>query len=153
MIYETMLLFGVVFIAGWVFDTLSQSRHAMTLRHARQFWLFLVVGAYFVFFWHRGGQTLAMKTWHIKLIAPKNGNIPIMKAIMRYLLSWIWFLPAMAIDYALGLKGWSSIGLLAAGMIVWAITAFFDKDHQFFHDRLLGIYLINFSTPLHSHRA
>lgn len=153
MVYEAMLLFGVVFIAGWVFDTLSQSRHAMTLRHARQFWLFLVVGAYFVFFWHRGGQTLAMKTWHIKLIVPKNENVPIMKAIMRYLLAWVWFLPAMAIDYALGLKGWSSIGLLAAGMIIWAITAFLDKDHQFLHDRLLGTYLINFSKPPHNHRA
>lgn len=153
MIYEAMLLFGVVFITGWIFDTLTQSRHALTLRHARQFWLFLVLGAYFVFFWHRSGQTLAMKTWHIKLIAPDYKNISIMKAIMRYLLAWVWFLPTMAIDYAFGLKGWSSIGLLAAGMILWAITALFDKDHQFLHDRLLGTYLINFSKPPYSHRV
>lgn len=153
MIYEAMLLFGVVFIAGLVFDILSQSRHVLTLRHARQFWLFLVLGAYFIFFWHRGGQTLAMKTWHIKLIAPSHENISVMKAITRYLLAWMWFLPAVAIDYTLDLKGWSSIGLLAAGMILWAITALFDKDHQFLHDRLLGTYLINFSKPSHGHRA
>ncbi len=153
MIYEAMLLFGVVFIAGWIFDTLTQSRHALTLRHARQFWLFIALGAYFVFFWRRGGQTLAMKTWHIKLIAPNHENISITKAIMRYLLAWIWFLPAMAIDYALGLKGWSSIGLLAAGIILWAITALFDKNHQFLHDRVLGTYLINFSKPPNSHKA
>ena len=145
MIYEAMLLFGVIFIAGWIFDTLTQSRHALTLRHARQFWLFLVLGAYFVFFWHRGGQTLAMKTWHIKVLVPGFENIPIGKAIMRYLLAWMWFLPAMALDYALGLKGWNSMGVLATGMALWAITALFDKDRQFLHDRLSGTYLINLS--------
>jgi uncharacterized RDD family membrane protein YckC len=151
MIYEAILLFGVVFITGWIFDTLTQSRHALTLRHERQFWLFLALGAYFVFFWHRGGQTLAMKTWQIKIIAPGFENIPIGKAIMRYLLAWMWFLPAMAMDYALGLKGWGSIGVLAIGIALWAITALFDKDHQFLHDRLSGTYLINLSKTPSSH--
>ena len=148
MIYEAMLLFGVVFIAGWAFDTLTQSRHALMLRHARQFWLFIVLGAYFIFFWCRGGQTLAMKTWRIRVIAPGYKNIPLAKAIMRYLLVWMWFLPAMAVDYALGLTGWNSIIVLVTGMALWAITALFDKDRQFLHDRLSGTNLINFNkTP------
>ena len=36
MVYEAMLLFGVVFIAGWLFSTLLQQRHALTMRHAQQ---------------------------------------------------------------------------------------------------------------------
>ena len=49
MLYESLLLFGVVFIADWLLDTLTQSRHALVLRHTRQAWLFFVIGAYFVF--------------------------------------------------------------------------------------------------------
>src|SRR5690606_42131994 len=48
MMYEAVLLFGVVFLAGYLFDTLTQSKHALMLRHARQAWLFLAIGAYFV---------------------------------------------------------------------------------------------------------
>jgi len=147
MVYEAMLLFGVVFIAGWLFDTLTQSRHALTLRHARQFWLFLVLGAYFIFFWHRSGQTLAMKTWRIKLVTPDAVQIPITKAITRYLLAWMWFLPAMTLDYALDLKGWASIGVIAVGMALWTMTIRLNKDRQFLHDQLAGTRLIHFNTP------
>ena len=147
MVYEAMLLFGVVFIAGWLFDTLTQSRHALTLRHARQFWLFLVLGAYFIFFWRCSGQTLAMKTWGIKLVAPGFTQVPLTKAIARYLLAWMWFLPAMALDYAFDLKGWTCIGVIALGMVLWAMTIRFDKDHQFLHDQLVGTRLIKFVTP------
>ena len=148
MVYEAMLLFGVVFIAGWLFDTLTQSRHALMLRHTRQAWLFLVLGAYFVFFWRRGGQTLAMKTWRIRLVAPGYAQVPVMKAIARYLLAWMWFLPAMAVAYTFDFKAWAMVGVITAGMALWALTIRFDKDRQFLHDRLAGTRLIQYETPL-----
>ncbi len=148
MVYEALLLFGVLFVAAWLFDTLSQSRHALTLRHARQVWLFLVLGTYFIFFWRRSGQTLAMKTWRIKLIAPGLPTIPLRKALARYLLAWMWFLPAMGLDYALGLKGWSSVGVVALGMTLWGMTIFLNKDRQFLHDQLAGTRLISTANPV-----
>lgn len=143
MMYEAMLIFGVVFIAGWLFDTLTQSRHALTLRHTRQFWLFIVLGAYFLYCWMQGGQTLAMKTWHIKLEAPGAGRVPFTRAALRYLLAWMWFLPAMALNFVLGLKGWEGIGVIAVGMCLWALTAKLDKDGQFLHDKLAGTRLVS----------
>jgi uncharacterized RDD family membrane protein YckC len=142
MVYETMLVFGVVFIAGWLFDTLTQSRHALTLRHARQFWLFLVLGAYFVYFWRHGGQTLAMKTWRIRLVAPGCAQIPVSKAIVRYLLAWMWFLPALALDHAFDLKTWANIGTIATWTVLWAATIHLNEDRQFLHDRLAGTKLV-----------
>jgi len=65
--YEGLLLFGVLFIAGYLFSTLSQSRHALDNRLGLQAFLFLVVGIYFTWFGQKG-QTLAMKTWHIRLV-------------------------------------------------------------------------------------
>ncbi len=142
MLYEAMLLFGVVFVAGWLFDTLTQSRHALTLRHARQFWLFLVLGAYFILFWRRSGQTLAMKTWRIRLIVPGLDHIPLKTAALRYALAWMWFLPAMLLVYTFGLKEWASIGVIILGIVAWAWTTRFDKHGQFLHDRLAGTRIV-----------
>jgi uncharacterized RDD family membrane protein YckC len=142
MAYEAVLLFGILFAAGLIFDVTTQSRHALVLRHARQLWLFFVLGVYFVYCWTHGGQTLPMKTWRIKLVAAENDQLTFFRAIARYLLAWIWFLPAMAIDYAFGLKAWVSIGIVVLGMILWATTARFSKSRQFLHDRLAGTRLI-----------
>ena len=147
MVYEAMLLFGVVFIAGWLFDTLTQSRHALMLRHARQTWLFLVLGAYFVFFWCRGGQTLAMKTWRIRLVAPGHAQVPVAKAVARYLLACMWFLPAMAIAYVFDFKAWAMVGVVTGGMALWALTIRFDRDRQFLHDRFAGTRLVSYAAP------
>ncbi|WP_420227435.1 RDD family protein [Pigmentiphaga litoralis] len=119
MMYEAILLFGVVFVADYLFDTLTQSKHALALRHERQAWLFVAIGAYFILCWRMGGQTLPMKTWDIRLVDGNGGRIPLWKAVVRYVLSW----PVT----------FSGIGY------VWAC---FDKDRQFLHDRLVGTRLI-----------
>jgi uncharacterized RDD family membrane protein YckC len=143
MVYEAMLLFAVAFVAGLIFDIWTQSRHALTLRHARELWLFLVMGAYFVFFWSRSGQTLAMKTWSIRVVDMNQAQLPVVKAIVRYCLAWMWFLPGLALAYQFDLKSWSSIVVVCLGMAAWALTAVFDKDKQFLHDRLAKTRLIN----------
>lgn len=151
MVYESLLLFGVIFITGWLFDTLTQSRDALTLRHTRQAWLFLVIGAYFTFFWCRGGQTLAMKTWRIRLAALSDAGLPVRvplrNALLRYLLAWLWFLPALAIDFFFSLKGWPSIGLIFLGMLLWLATVLLNPHRQFLHDRLAGTRLLD--VPKH----
>lgn len=147
MLYESLLLFGVVFIADWLLDTLTQSRHALVLRHTRQAWLFLVIGAYFVFFWCRSGQTLAMKTWHVKVCAPGAVRLPVWRAVLRYCLAWMLFLPGMAIDAASGLQGWPSIAVILAGMGAWIATAQFDPHRQFLHDRLAGTRIVDSAKP------
>ncbi|MFZ6639737.1 RDD family protein [Undibacterium sp. TC4M20W] len=148
MVYEAMLLFGIVFVSGFIFDVITQSRHALTLRHTRQFWLFLVIGAYFVFCWSRSGQTLAMQTWRIKVVDLDGGKLPVVKAIVRYCLAWMWFLPAMALDHQLGLKEWQMAGVVIAGMLAWAYTARFDKQGQFLHDRLAKTRLIHIPSEI-----
>ena len=148
MIYEALLLFGVVFVSCWLLDTLTQSRHALTLRHTRQAWLFLVIGTYFIFFWRRSGQTLAMKTWRIKLVSAGGTPVSLGQAALRYVLAWLWFLPAMAIDYVFGIKSWPSVGMIALGMIAWLITTRFNDSRQFLHDRLARTCLID--VPIES---
>lgn len=136
--YEAMLLFGVLFISDWLFSTLLQQRHALQFRHAGQIWLFFVLGLYFVWFWTHGGQTLAMKTWRIRLVGNNGKRISIVRAIGRYLLAWLWLLPGFALAWAVQAKTWALILIPVANVALLAATVFLDPKRQFLHDRIAG---------------
>jgi uncharacterized RDD family membrane protein YckC len=142
MIYESLLVLGVIFFADLIFDVLTQSRHALMLITTRRILLFVVIGIYFTFFWHKEGQTLAMKTWQIRLTNAEFKPISWQQAVLRYLLAWLWFLPAILIAYTLNLKMPATLGLIGLGMVIWALCIFFDKERQFLHDKLAGTRLV-----------
>jgi uncharacterized RDD family membrane protein YckC len=130
MIYEALLLIAVLAALLLLPQTLWAMYNGQASKPA---WLYvhalMVLIVYFNWFWQHGGQTLAMKTWHIRLVDAHTG-LPIGKqrSLLRFALSW----PS----------------LLACGLgVLWA---FFDRDRQFLHDRLSGTRLIDtrgFQTP------
>ena len=141
-VYEGVLLFGVVFIAGYLFSTLSQTRNAMDNRAGMQVFLFLVFGLYFVWFWSKG-QTLAMKTWHIRLVDHQGLPVSKARALLRYALSWVWFLPPLVAvaPYKLSVP---ETGLLTVGwIVVWALTSRLHPQRQFWHDAWAGTRLVS----------
>ncbi|PLC53795.1 RDD family protein [Pollutimonas nitritireducens] len=145
MMYEAVLLFGVIFLASYLFDTLTQSRDALMLRHGRQAIVFLAVGVYFIMCWRKRGQTLPMKTWNIRLI-DRNGLSPTLgRLIVRYVLLWpLPLLASLLVLLASRMTGYSSTDLLIVfapfSIFVWT---WFDPEQQFLHDRLLGTRLID----------
>ena len=121
MAYESLLLLGVLSVTfmlphlvmgmgfgivypGWVL-----------ISH-----VFVVLGAYFIWYWHHGGQTLAMQTWKIQLSTPSGAQPSLARLALRYVLAW------------------PSIIYLGAGLL-WAL---FDRDRQFLHDRLAGTRIV-----------
>ena len=144
--YEGLLLFGVLFISGYLFSTLSQSRHALDNRHGLQAFLFLVIGIYFTWFGHKG-QTLAMKTWHIRGVDTAGQAITQQRAFLRYLLSWVWFIPPLALLAPFNLSGGEIAVLFLGWVAVWALLSRFQPQRQFWHDVIAGTRLIS-SEPL-----
>ena len=141
-IYEGLLLFGVVFLAGYLFGTLSQTRHALDNRHGLQAFVFLVFAIYFTWFGHKG-QTLAMKTWHIRLVDAHGLPLTQKRALLRYVLSWIWFLPPLAALSPLQLSGGETLVLTLGWVGIWAVLSRFQTDKQFWHDVWAGTRLVN----------
>lgn len=136
-LYEGMLLFGVVFISGYLFSTLTQTRHALDNRHALQAFVFVVFGIYFTWFWSRG-QTLAMKTWHIRLVDVHGRPVTQWRALARYLVSWVWLLPPLALTTPFQLPA-SELAVIAVGWIlVWALSSRLHPQQQFWHDAWAG---------------
>jgi uncharacterized RDD family membrane protein YckC len=145
-LYEGMLLFAVVFVAGYLFSALTQTRHALDNRHVQQAFLFVVLGIYFTWFWAKG-QTLAMKTWHIRVVDTHGRPVTQTRALLRYVLSWLWFLPALAAIAPFGLSGAESAVIVLGWVAVWALLSRFHPQQQFWHDALAGTRLIT-SAPL-----
>jgi uncharacterized RDD family membrane protein YckC len=141
-LYEGVLLFGVVFIAGYLFSSLSQTRNAMDNRHPLMAFLFVVLGIYFVWFWTRG-QTLAMKTWHIRLVDRDGRAASQPRALSRYLFAWLWFLPPLAGTLVLSASGRETAVLVVGWVIFWALASRLHPQKQFLHDALAGTRLIS----------
>lgn len=141
--YEGVVLFGVVFVAGYLYSSLTQQRHALAGMHGLQAFLFLVLGVYFMWFWTHGGQTVAMKAWHLKLVDRQGHALTQARALARYLLSWLWFAPGLAGIAVFHLTGVGPIfGALVVGMLAYALLARLLPRQQFLHDYLSGTQLI-----------
>jgi uncharacterized RDD family membrane protein YckC len=144
MVYEAFLLLAVEMLATALYMLVTGNRQDPVFQHGRNAVLFLVALAYFVHFWTDSGHTLAMKTWRIKVVQPGYASVPLKIAVLRYFLAWGWFLPALLVCSAAGLHDKRQIGIaLLVGMVAWALTAFFDKDRQFLHDKLAGTRLVS----------
>ncbi|MFZ4288868.1 RDD family protein [Variovorax sp. HJSM1_2] len=144
--YEGMLMFGVVFISGYLFGALTQTRNALDNRHGLQAFLFLVFGIYFTWFWAKG-QTLAMKTWNVRVTDRTGRPITQRRALLRFALSWLWVLPPLAAIAPFGLSGGEVAVIFFGWVLVWALLSRFHPERQFLHDAWAGTRLVP-SMPL-----
>jgi uncharacterized RDD family membrane protein YckC len=98
-----------------VFFFASGARDATSgaLRRELQLFIVIVLAGYFLWCWLRGGQTLAMRAWRIRLV-----DVTPARALLRFVIAGL-FLPLS---------------------ILWALV---DRDRQFLHDRLAGTRLID----------
>lgn len=142
--YEGVLLFGVVMTVGLAYSISTGQRHALVGLHGLQACLFVVIGAYFVWFWSKGGQTLAMQTWRIRLLTGTGQPVGRPQALVRYLMSWLWFLPALFTIQISGLKGaFPVFTTLVVGVLAYAALARLNPQGQYLHDALCGTRLVS----------
>ena len=140
-LYEGLLLFALLFIAVLVQAVLALLIPALQSTHVLQIVLFLLFGAYFAWFWHKG-QTLAMKTWRIQVVDLKGRRLTPVRALTRYALSWLWFLPPLAAMAPFHLSPAENMVLVTGWITVWALLSRFHPQKQFLHDALAGTRLI-----------
>jgi uncharacterized RDD family membrane protein YckC len=118
--YEALLLAALLWCAGLVFSLVEASLNVDHVRPLFQIYLACVGGFYFIWQWTRGGQTLPMKTWRLRLVARDGAGLRTSQACARYV-------------FAL-----AGLLLLGAGF-AWALV---DRERQFLHDRLAGTRIV-----------
>ncbi|MDP2792942.1 MAG: RDD family protein [Sulfurisoma sp.] len=121
LLYESLLLLGVWAVTFMLPHIALGLAFGVTLPGPVLFLhVFAVFGAYFVWYWSHGGQTLAMQTWKLRLLMADGSQPPPSRLLLRYALTW------------------PSLLLCGAGLL-WAL---FDRDRQFLHDRLAGTRIV-----------
>jgi len=143
-LYEGVLLFGLVNVTGWFYSISIHQTHALYGRYGMMATQFLVLALYFMWFWTQGGQTLAMKTWHIKVVSSSGLPITLNQALARYLCGWLWFMPPWVASW---LAGWHQSKLLYGAMGVWLLLyvglTWLLPQGQFLHDAICRTRLID----------
>ena len=107
-------------MSGWAFLFLSRNLDPALAHPLFQLFLLGIGSACFIYCWTHGGQTLPMKTWHIRLVTQSGSAISLWTGIRRY-------------SFALIGIGFCGLGL------AWAL---FDGERQFLHDRLAGTKIV-----------
>ena len=69
------------------------------------------------------------------------------RAVLRYLLGWLWFLPPLGVSWLLALPALQGAILALGWVAVWAILARFHPHKQFWHDAWAGTQLITWKHP------
>ena len=125
MIYEAVLLFGVVFIVSYALLALFQWTYPLRPgpRTALQAVLFVAIGCYFVWCWSRSGQTLALKTWNLKVLAADGAPPGLGRALARYFLAWHLWLPGLVWVAVFQTHALGDLAALALGFVVLLLPA------------------------------
>lgn len=99
--------------------------------------LYLVFALYFVWYWTKTGQTLAMQTWKIQLVSIDGYLLSKPQALIRYAYSSLWLIAASIMMFTLLQLGdkkeigtYLSLIFFSSTIFFWPLTALLDPKKQ-----------------------
>jgi uncharacterized RDD family membrane protein YckC len=144
LVYEAVLLFGVVMVTGLLYGIVLGQRHALEGRLGLGLVVLAVLAWYFVWCWTRSGQTLPMQTWCIRLEDRQGQLLGRGRALLRFAAAWVWVIPGLGLAHVLGVSGsgWAVFATVAGWILAYALLALLRRDRQFWHDVACGTRLV-----------
>ena len=112
LIYDVFPLMGLWFFAGAIGLSIAGDQNSWVRNTAIQALVLLFTAGYFVISWTRGGQTIGMRAWRLRVINADGSRVGWPRALLRFVLASL------------------SLGLLGAGF--W--WQFFDREKRSAHD-------------------
>lgn len=117
------------------------------------FYLYFVLGVYFVWYWTKSGQTLAMQTWRVRMVDQSGHTLTRRQAIWRYIFGSLWVLPCVAIQASFHLEKWQIIEMLfTVALFLWPLSIYLDRrvsaQRQSLPDRLAKTRLVELPKSL-----
>jgi uncharacterized RDD family membrane protein YckC len=156
-LYEMLVLFGVLAFAflvphltiGVLFEVTAPS--TILMAH-----LYLVLAFYFMWYWTKTGQTLAMQTWRIQLVSEDGSIMKRSQALMRFAIGSLWLIPAALLLFinikmnpSASMGGSVSIIFFSITLFLWPLSAVLDrKNRQSIPDRWSGTRLVQLPNTI-----
>jgi len=136
LVYDLLIVVAIVMVVGLLCQLATGGRLIATGAHAVVPWWYqvlqgLVVAAYFIASWRRGGQTVGMRPWRIRVSRDDGGTISLQQAVIRVLVAAAPML-LLALEPMLGMRGtlWAVLDAWA----LWFAVALFDPRRRALHD-------------------
>jgi uncharacterized RDD family membrane protein YckC len=114
LVYDVFPLLGLWFFAGAIGLTLAGDGNKFARNAAIQVLVVLFTAGYFVISWTRGGQTIGMRAWRLRIVGDNGALVGWPRAMWRFVLASL------------------SFALLGAGF--W--WQFFDREKRTAHDAI-----------------
>ena len=139
LVYDLLIVVAIMLVANMVGLALTGG-HLLDEHQRLRAWWFpffeaACVGGYFLASWRRGGQTVGMRPWHIRVTGRDGRMAPLGRLALRLLAASLPLL-ALGLTATVGLRaaGWSALGAWA----VWFGVALFDPRRRALHDLIAG---------------
>ncbi len=118
LLYDLLPLLGLWFVCGVLALAVSAGAldpHRLGHKIIVQVLVLVVTSGYFVISWSRGGQTIGMRAWKLRLVTDHGTRLPWPRALLRFFLA--------------------TVSLLFLGAGFW--WSLFDPERRTLHDKLL----------------
>jgi uncharacterized RDD family membrane protein YckC len=139
LLYDLLAVIAIAAVMGLVCQIATHGRLFDAQGHALTWWFqplqYLTISAYFVVSWLRGGQTLGMRPWRIRVTSTSGTAVSWRQALIRLIVAW---LPVFALELqtAIGMRG--AIYAALGGWALWFAVALVDRRRRALHDVLAG---------------
>ncbi|UGB46224.1 RDD family protein [Frateuria edaphi] len=140
LVYDLLAVVAIVMVVGLLCQLATGGQVVAAGAHATIAWWYqplqgLVVAAYFVISWLRGGQTLGMRPWRIRVVGADGGKVLPGQALRRVIVA---ALPLLLLGLApwLGLR--IAVWAVLVGWALWFATALVDRRRRAVHDLAAG---------------
>ncbi len=147
-LYEQLVLLGVIALTFLVPNLALGILLGISLPSWLTFlYLYVILGAYFVWYWTKSGQTLAMQTWRVRIINQNGNALDRRQAFWRYVYGSLWIFPCIFLQAVLQLQKWQIIEMLfTVALFIWPLSIYLDRTNpltrQSLPDRFAGTKLI-----------
>ncbi len=140
LVYDLLIVVALVMMVGLLCQLATGGRLIRTGAHAEvplwyQALQGAVVAAYFISSWRRGGQTLGMRPWRIRICRTDGGTPSLRQALVRVLAAAAPLLLLM-LEPSIGLP--ATLWTLLAAWAGWFAVALFDPRRRALHDLAAG---------------
>lgn len=153
-LYEQLVLLGVIAFTFLLPNLALGILFGASLPSWLTFlYLYAVLGIYFVWYWTKSGQTLAMQTWRVRMISMNGYNLTRRQALWRYIFGSLWLVPCVILQWMFHLEKWQIIEMLfTVALFIWPLSTFLDRrpvnERQGLPDRMAGTRLVELPKHL-----
>ena len=141
LLYDLLAVLALVMVVGLLCQLATHGRLVGgDPAHPHTAWWYqplqgTVIAAYFLLSWLRGGQTLGMRPWRLRLTARDGTPLRLPRALLRLVLAalpgmLLWLAPAFGVAVAL----WSTL----VGIVLCFAVVLIDPRRRTLHDLLAG---------------